>query len=333
MHFQHIENPFSNSVKKYIIFTLLFLVAAMSCTQKERELTPEELATQDSLALHIAVMPTTDCLPLYLAAECGIADSLGLTMRLHTYLAQMDVDTAIQKGHVTVAYSDLIRAIRLNESTDIKAIMKGSTSMSLLTIKGKRVSKIHQMKERMVAISRLSVTDYWCDNMLDSAFMLKEDVYRPQVHDIQLRTEMVRTGLIDAAILPEPYSQWMKFEGNNLIYTSPQEGPHLTAWIVRSDSTLDAHRHEQIRLMVQAYDIAAKQMNDVRHQNTVRRILQSQYKIAPEVVDSIQVICPKGAELPDSLALKKAADFLQARERMPKNVVPDSLIWNTFIRK
>jgi hypothetical protein len=50
-------------------------------------------------------------------------------------------------------------------------------------------------------------------------------------------------------------------------------------------------------------------------------------------VDSIQVICPKGAELPDSLALKKAADFLQARERMPKNVVPDSLIWNTFIRK
>jgi hypothetical protein len=125
----------------------------------------------------------------------------------------------------------------------------------------------------------------------------------------------------------------MKFEGNNLIYTSPQEGPHLTAWIVRSDSTLDAHRHEQISLMVQAYDIAAKQMNDVRHQNTVRRILQSQYKIAPEAVDSIQVICPKGAELPDSLALKKAADFLQARERMPKNVVPDSLIWNTFIRK
>ena len=333
MHFQHKEYSFSKSVNKYIIITLLSLVAVMSCTKKEQELTPEEIATLDSLALHIAVMPTTDCLPLYLAAECGIADSLGLDMRLHTYLAQMDVDTAIQRGHVTVAYSDLIRALRLNENTDVKAIMKGSTSMSLLAIKGKRVNKIHQMKERMVAISRLSVSDYWCDNMLDSAFMLKEDVYRPQVHDIQLRTEMVRTGLIDAAILPEPYSQWMKFEGNNLIYSSPQEGPHLTTWIVRNDSTLDARRHKQVCQMVQAYDRAAKLINNARHRATLRSILLSQYKIAPEAVDSIQIVCPQGAELPDSLALKKAADFLQSRERMPKDIVPDSLIWNTFVRQ
>ena len=85
--------------------------------------------------------------------------------------------------------------------------------------------------------------------------------------------------------------------------------------------------------MVQAYDRAAKLINDARHRATLRNILLSQYKIAPEAVDSIQIVCPQGAELPDSLALKKAADFLQSRERMPKDIVPDSLIWNTFVRQ
>lgn len=308
-------------------------MAVLSCHQKGPEYTAEEIATMDSLALHVAVMPTTDCLPLYLAAECGIADSLGLDMRLHTYMAQMDVDTAVQAGHVTVAYSDLIRTIRLAEKTDVKAIMKGNTNMSLLAIKSKRVNKIHQMKERMVAISRLSITDYWCDAMLDSAFMQKEDVYRPQVHDIHLRSEMVRTGLIDAAILPEPYSQWMEYAGNKVIYTSPEQGPHFTAWIVRNDSTLDDRRQEQVKRMVMAYDIAAKQMKAERHQKTIRNILQSQYRIAPEVIDSIQINCPDAAELPDSAAFKLAASFLESRERLPEGIHPDSLIWKTFITK
>lgn len=320
-------------MKKPIITLLLSIAAIVSCTQKGTQPTAEELAARDSLALHIAVMPTTDCLPMYLAAECGIADSLGLDVRLHTYLAQMDVDTAIQAGHVTVAYSDLIRAIRMSDNTSVKAIMKGSTGMSLLAIKGKRVSKVHQMKERMVAISRLSISDYWCDAMLDSAYMLMEDVYRPQIHDIQLRTEMVRTGLIDAAILPEPYSQWMEFAGNNIIYTSPKHGPHLAAWIVKADSTLDTRRREQVRLMAEAYDIAARQMNEPRHRSRIRHILQAQYRIAPEAVDSIKIVCPAGAELPDSTALKEAVKFLQARERMPEHVETDSLIWNTFVRK
>ncbi len=114
-----LKHPQQPHVKKFILPTLLFLATLAACTQKAPEISPEEEARRDSLALQVAVMPTTDCLPLYLAAECGIADSLGLDMRLRTYMAQMDVDTALQKGRVTVAYSDLIRALRLADKTPL----------------------------------------------------------------------------------------------------------------------------------------------------------------------------------------------------------------------
>ncbi len=317
-------------MKKFILSTLLILATLAACTQKASEISPEEQAARDRLALQVAVMPTTDCLPLYLAAECGIADSLGLEMRLRTYMAQMDVDTALQKGRVTVAYSDLIRALRLVDKTPLKAIMKGETSMSLVAVKGNRVNKIHQMKERMVAISRLSTSDYWCDQMLDSAFMLKEDLYRPQVHDIQLRTEMLRTNLVDAAILPEPYTQWMKLEGNPIVYTSPQKGPHFPAWVVLKDSTLDQRKEAQVRLLMEAYDIAAKQIKAGKHATLLKHILQHRYELPAASVDSMEIRCPEGALSPDSLSLYAAATFLEARERMPKGIKPDTLIWSKF---
>ncbi len=202
--------------------------------------------------------------------------------------------------------------------------------MRLVAVKGNRVNKIHQMKERMVAISRLSTSDYWCDAVLDSAFMLKEDLYRPQVHDIRLRTEMLRTNLVDAAILPEPYAQWMKLEGNPIIYTSPQGGPHFPTWVVLKDSTLDQRKEEQVKLMMEAYDIAAKQIKSGKHASLLKHILQHRYELPPEAVDSMEINCPEGALSPDSLSLHTAATFLEARERMPKGIKPDTLIWSRF---
>lgn len=322
------------SVKKNISLFLLLLSAIIGCTPHNSNTGPNDFDQPDSLSLHVAVMPTSDCLPLYLAQACGITDSLGLDIRLHTYMAQMDVDTAIQAGHVSVAYSDLIRALRLEKYVPVKAIMQGRTRTSLVTLKGKRVKKIHQMKERMVAISRLSLTDYWCDAMLDSAFMLQEDVYRPQIHDIRLRTEMVRTQLIDAAMLPEPYTQWMQEEGNHVVFTSPREGPHFPAWIVRSDSTLNAYRKAQIQLMVKAYESAARQMTEPQHRPLLVKILKQEFQLPPEVADTLHLepmeyttACPDGADV------QRAADFLRDRAQLPENIHPDSLIWKAFITK
>ena len=178
-------------------------------------LSNQESAQQDSNVLRIAVLPILQSLPIYYAEETGMMESTNPKMRLMRYKALMDIDTAVINQRVDIALTDIIKAIQLCErKTSVASIWSIYEPMSLVALKDKRVSKVKQMKEKMIAISRLSISDYWCDKMVDTSEVSHQDFYRPQVNDITLRTDMLRTGLIDAAILPEPYAQWMVSEGH-----------------------------------------------------------------------------------------------------------------------
>ena len=130
-----------------------------SCTSKqEAMLSSEEEARTDSLTLRIAVMPVMDCLPIYYAQRTGLMKEMNLNAHIETYMAQMDIDTTLQKGHADVGYSDLIRAIRLMPTVNnLHAFMAGQERLTLISQKGKRVKKENQLKERMIAMCRLSV--------------------------------------------------------------------------------------------------------------------------------------------------------------------------------
>ena len=52
----------------------------------------------DSASLRIAVMPTIDCLPLYVAEEEGMFERQGVSVSLYPYQAQMDCDTEWMGG-------------------------------------------------------------------------------------------------------------------------------------------------------------------------------------------------------------------------------------------
>ena len=69
-------------------------------TKRLSRLERQRLAKEDSAALKIAVMPTLDCLPIYVAADLRLFDTLGVDIRPKLYRAQMDCDEAMRAGRV-----------------------------------------------------------------------------------------------------------------------------------------------------------------------------------------------------------------------------------------
>ena len=61
----------------------------------------------------MAVTPTLDCLPMYVARACNLFDTLGADVRLRPYTAQMDCDTAFERSRVEGMATDLVRGQRL----------------------------------------------------------------------------------------------------------------------------------------------------------------------------------------------------------------------------
>ena len=270
---------------RHSLLAIIATIMLASCSQRQEATQFDADSTGiDTTVLRVAVMPAINCLPVFYAERTGLADSLGLEMELLRYQAQMDIDTAITFGHADIAYTDLIRIAKLNKAkVTLSAFASCDEPISLISLKMKRVKQVNQMKEQMIAVSRLSATDYWCDRLLDSTRTSYDDIYRPQVNDVRLRAEMLRQGLIDAAMMGEPYATWMTMLGHKRLFLSKGKQPQLYAW-----ANISATKKQQ-KVFLDILKEATEQLSKPSEAALLRDILKQEYQLPPAVVDSIEL--------------------------------------------
>ena len=98
---------------------LLLLVACGQSYEETKRITRQqrrEAARKDSAALKVAVMPTLDCLPLYVAEHYQLFDTLRGGVRLKHFMAQMDCDTALARTRSLIEPSTLPRSNAVSQS-------------------------------------------------------------------------------------------------------------------------------------------------------------------------------------------------------------------------
>ena len=286
----------------------------------------------DSLALKVALMPTLDCLPFYYAERCGMFKELGLDVRLQTFKAQMDCDTAFARHHADVCYTDLVRAALLqSKGTGLYVIMQADGHHELVALKTRRIRQARHLKERTVGMARHSVTDLLLDTVIGQARLDAFTVYHPQINDINLRCGMLQNGTIDAAFLPEPYATQAKAEGNPVIYDSRKQRLQLMAFMLSAETATDKRKQEQIRLLIQSYNRAVEQINRKEDGDSIRRILL-RYPVNSATIDSLKLPSFKQAEEVRPENISTALRFLSYRNLISPRYTGDTLVTHKFIQ-
>lgn len=303
---------------------------------KEVQISPKEQARLDSAALHVALMPVADCLPFYIAEKTGVYNRLGLDIRIHTYQAQLDIDTALANKRVLFAYSDLARVIMLQQdSTNLKVIAAIEGGLDLITARRGRIRQLDQLKEKMVAVSRHSITDYWSDRLTDSAQIERAIIFRPQINNVRIRTDMLCNGTMDAAFLPEPYASEARIRGNKSILNTRSLNPTLTAFVIQDSVLNDQTRKQQVEKLLEGYTIVVDEINkNTAMQDSLRSFLHSVCLAPDSLVNSIYNQLPK---LKKPFAAKEAdlevaLQWLKGRNQVKKGFSSDSLITTAFIK-
>ena len=301
----------------YKVFLVsLFLTLLMTSCGNKQEV---EVETVDSTALSVAVLPTMECLPFYVADECGLFDSLGVNVRLLTFDASMDADTAFCRGAVDVAVTDLFKACLWGSQGDSIGIVLGNDlHLFLVTAQSARIKQTKSIKEKIIGITRHSVVDYTADQMLASIKLGNDELNRPQINDISLRASMVDQQQYDGALLPEPYATLSVSRGGTRVTGTDSLGIGQGLMVaVANDSVLHIRKHD-LQLLVKAYDMAVDLIN------------QKAQKEAPRLLSYI----PMEQQLPDSLAaiptfhhstpptdslITQASDWLRSRNLYGKS--------------
>ena len=167
----------------------------------------------DSLALKVAVTPTLDCLPLYLAQQEGWFQREGVSVLLMPFQAQMDQDTALLRHHVEGLTTDRERMKWLQQQgTAVSEV--ATTTLKWQLISNKTGFTVEQMKSSLaekrnmrrsiiglvaaVAIALLCVWIYvdWMPQRSDIEFLEqpKKQTYDPFDQPYDPEVQMVLDG-------------------------------------------------------------------------------------------------------------------------------------------
>ena len=265
-------------MKKLLLLAVLLisLVACQQSTTERQQVTKaqrEKLRQENAEALKIAVMPTLDCLPLYVAQELRLFDTLHVDVRLKPFTAQMDADTAIVGGSVEGIMSDLVRMERLKRK-GLKLDYLSATNLQwqLISNKTARLKQLNQLGDKMVAMTRFSATDYLTDESLKGV-KTKSRVYKVQINDVHVRLHLLLNNEMDAMWLTEPQATTARLYHHQVMTDSEKTGTRLGVLAFRTDSIKGQHRTAQLKAFGRAYNMAVDSINKhgVQHFSTLIR--------------------------------------------------------------
>jgi NitT/TauT family transport system substrate-binding protein len=302
---------------------LLSLLALIGC---KNEKVAEKTRQAD---IKIALMPTLECLPFFYAQNEGIFDSLGITVEIDTFYAAMNCDTAFTRKHVDASVSDIDKALVMKSNGDpVSILMSTECELYLLTARKARISSKESLKEKIIAITRNSQTDHFLDKVAQSAKLKPEEINRPQINDVAIRTNMLTQYQYDGAVLPEPYASACISKGCKLIASSSDLGLNLSVVVVNSSIALK--KPALCKKLIECYNVAVSSINtDI--QNKRYRHLIDMLPANVTVPDSSLTIKPfHTAAMPSAGDINEATGWIQSRNLEGKRNYSD--ITTDFIK-
>jgi NitT/TauT family transport system substrate-binding protein len=220
-----------------------------------------KLAKEDSAALKIAVMPTLDCLPFYLAEDHDLFDT-AVDIRLKHFTAQMDVDTAMMNRRVELAVTDLVRAERMiKQDSAIGYLTATNAYWQLITNRIARMTQLKHLEDKMLAMTRYSVTDMLGDLAVDNAKLKPEFVFRIQINDVNIRLKMLENNEMDALLMTEPQAAQARLLKHKVLLDTRSLDMKMGAVVMRNNEMNEKNRKRQLDVMIKGYNDACDSIN------------------------------------------------------------------------
>ncbi len=248
----------------YIIGVLLLAACGESYEEKRRITRAEQirLAKADSAALKVGVTPTLDCMPVFLAKEHHLFDTLGVDIRPKLFTAHLDIQDRLEKGKLEAGFTDLVRAERMmKRGTPLYYVTATNTYWQFITNRKSRIKELRQLTDKMVAMTNHSVTDMLAQMCVDSVKLKQTDVFRVPINDVYVRLSMLQNNEMDAMLMTEPQATTARLYKNPVLMDTRKIDLRMGVIVMRERVMSDQNRKKQLDAFVKAYNMACDSLN------------------------------------------------------------------------
>ena len=272
-----------------VLLGLLLLAGCSESYEETKRITRAQrlkAMREDSAALKVAVLPTLDCLPIYLAKDHQMFDT-AVDIRLKLFTAQMDIDTALVNRRVEVGVSDLVRVERLKKQGDsLRYITSTNAYWQLVTNRSARILDLKHLDDKMLAMTRYSVTDLLGDLAVDSAKLKTERVFRIQINDVHVRLKMLENNEMDALILTEPQAAQARLLKHKVLMDTRKLDMKMGVIVSQWEGMNEETRAKQLRAFTRGYNKACDSINQYGIERYAS-LITKYCRVKPEAIQQI----------------------------------------------
>ncbi len=281
------------------------------------------LFSAPSPELKVGVLPDADSLPLLVADAEGLFAAQGLNIKLVPFKTALERDAALQSGAVDGVVADLLAAALATQGGfEVRVTSLTDGRYGIVTAPGSGLSKAADLAGVEVGISTNTIIQYAVDSLLSKAGIPADGIKGLAVPKIPVRMELLLSGALKAACLPEPLLTAAQVRGATLVASSDDAG--LRAGVLLfTKKTVDG-RLADLKAFYRAYAAAAAAIN--ANEAKYRPFLVEKAGFPAEVQASYHFVKYAKPRLPTESDVKAVIAWMRVKGLLTAEIVPAALL-------
>lgn len=189
------------------------------------------LSVSQAENLKIGSLPAADAIVLYVAADEGLFKAEGLDVEIVPFKSALELGAAMRAGRLSGHFGDLMNVFTQNEKGVPQAVILTTTHTHAdqrafgLAVSPKvadRIRSLADLKATPTAMSSATIIDYLLDRMKTTEGLNAGTLENLEVKQIPIRLQMLMSGKVETAMLPEPLISVVEAKGGRIVWDDRQ---------------------------------------------------------------------------------------------------------------
>jgi len=285
--------------------------------------------------LTVAFLPIIDALPLYIAESQGYFEDEGLQVKALSVANPIERDRLMQSGEIDGMLNELSTLALFNrDEVQLKAVitvrkpMAGSPYFRIVASPGSKISSPKDLAGIPIAVSKNTVIEYLTERMLQAEGIPLESIKTKNVPVIPERFQLLISGALPAATLPDPLGEAAIAAGAVLVIDDLTH-PEFSVSVLSFTSALTDNNQQAVEGFVRAWNRAVADLNS--DPEAFRELFLEKVRV-PEIIEKTFRIpeFPYG-EIPGQDQWNDVISWLQEKKLLETSPLYESSITDIFI--
>ena len=293
-------------------------------------------APKEDPTLRIGTLPILDLLPLFVAEKQGYFKDQGITVTFVPAQSAAERDQLMQAGQIDGMNNDMVSTVLYNkDSVKIRvvrtAIQAAPTwsQYSVFVSKDSGIKSAAELKGVEIGISQATVIDYITYRLLVDAGLQPSDVKTTNVIKIADRMQLLASGQLKSATLPEPLATLAEQQGAVRLVPDSRDPDHSNSVISFAAQVLK-DKPQTVRKFLAAYE---KGVSDINADPTRWQPLLNENKIIPAGLTTYQLPPYPKASVPSEAQFTDVQKWMKEKGILSTDVPFANLVDASFLPK